>query len=84
MHIFETPFYYIDYCLAQTAAFQFLLASLENYDDAFAKYLRFSRQGGEKVWTELLTEAGLKSPFEEGALAEMAGKVEDLLNRIRP
>ena len=84
MHIFETPFYYIDYCLAQTAAFQFLLASLENYDGAFAKYLRFSRQGGEKVWTELLTEAGLKSPFEEGALAEMAGKVEDLLNRIRP
>ena len=25
MHIYETPFYYIDYCLAQTAALQFLL-----------------------------------------------------------
>ena len=36
-HIYEAPFYYIDYCLAQTAAFGFLLKSLENYDDAFAK-----------------------------------------------
>lgn len=84
MHIFETPFYYIDYCLAQTAAFQFLLASLENYDDAFGRYLRFSKQGGEKVWTELLSEAGFRSPFEAGALKDMAARIENLLNDIRP
>ena len=34
MHIYETPFYYIDYCLAQTAALQFLLASQKDYDGA--------------------------------------------------
>ena len=32
-HIYASPFYYIDYCLAQTAAFQFLLASRTDYDD---------------------------------------------------
>lgn len=83
MHIFETPFYYIDYCLAQTAAFQFLLASLQDYDAAFARYMRFSRQGGEQVWTALLSEAGFKSPFEDGALKEFADQIETLLNQIR-
>ncbi len=83
MHIYESPFYYIDYCLAQTAAFQFLLASRKDYDDAFARYLRLSRQGGEKVWTELLEEAGFPSPFEPGALAELAKNVEALLESIR-
>lgn len=82
MHIYESPFYYIDYCLAQTAAFQFLLASREDYADAFARYLRLSRQGGEKVWTELLKEAGFPSPFEPGALKELAARVEALLEEL--
>ncbi len=83
MHIFEMPFYYIDYCLAQTAAFHFLLASLKDYDDAFARYLRLSRQGGEKVWTELLEEAGFPSPFTPGALKELAEQVEKLLETLK-
>ena len=83
MHIYESPFYYIDYCLAQTAAFNFLLASQEDYDSAFARYMRLSRQGGEKVWTELLDEAGFVPPFVPGALATLAQKVEALLNKVR-
>ena len=81
MHIYETPFYYIDYCLAQTAAFQFLLASQDDYDGAFARYLHLSEQGGEKLWTDLLTEAGFRSPFEPGALAQLAAQVEPLIRR---
>ena len=83
MHIYETPFYYIDYCLAQTAAFQFLLASLENYDDAFARYMTLSKQGGETAWDVLLKEAGFRSPFEQGALAEIAQKMEQLVMKIK-
>ena len=83
MHIYESPFYYIDYCLAQTAAFQFLLASRADYADAFARYLRLSRQGGEKVWTDLLAEAGFPSPFEPGSLRDLAARVETLLEEIK-
>lgn len=83
MHIYESPFYYIDYCLAQTAAFNFLLASQDDYDDAFKRYIRLSRQGGEKVWTDLLEEAGFTSPFTAGALKDLAKRVEALLNKIR-
>ncbi|MEA5151149.1 MAG: M3 family oligoendopeptidase [Oscillospiraceae bacterium] len=83
MHIYESPFYYIDYCLAQTAAFNFLLASLGDYDGAFARYIRLSKQGGEKVWTDLLAEAGFTSPFTPGALSALSADVEKLLDRIK-
>ena len=83
MHIYETPFYYIDYCLAQTAALQFLLASQKDYDGAFARYVRFLSQGGEKVFTQLLEEAGLRSPFEEGALRQVAQETEALLEELK-
>ena len=82
MHIYEMPFYYIDYCLAQTAALQFLLASRRDYADAFARYLRFLSQGGEKVFTDLLAEAGLRSPFEDGALRDLARETEALLDAL--
>ena len=82
MHIYETPFYYIDYCLAQTAALQFLLESRKDYHDAFRRYVRFLSQGGEKVFTELLAEAGLRSPFRPGALKEVAQESEALLREL--
>ena len=82
MHIYESPFYYIDYCLAQTAAFRFLLASRADYNAAFEKYMRLSRQGGEKVWTDLLREAGFPAPFTPGALKDLAADIEKLLRDI--
>ena len=83
MHIYEAPFYYVDYCLAQTAAFAFLLASQEDYAGAFARYMNLSRQGGEKLWTELLEEAGIPSPFTPGALKDLAARVEALLEKLK-
>ena len=83
MHIYETPFYYIDYCLAQVTALQFLLLSLKDYDDAFARYFKLLSTGGEKFFTELLAEAGLRSPFEEGSLSGVAREMEALITSIR-
>ena len=83
MHIYESPFYYIDYCLAQTAAFGFLIASLNDYDDAFRKYIEFSKKGGEEYWTDLLGEAGIPSPFTKGSLESLATKIEDVLKKIK-
>lgn len=82
MHIFESPFYYIDYCLAQSNALQFLFASLENYDDAFARYYKFASKYGSEFFTDMLKEAGIKSPFEKGALKEVALKSEKLLAEL--
>ena len=83
MHIYESPFYYIDYCLAQTAAFGFLLASLEDYDGAYARYIRLMRQGGETYYDQLLREAEIPSPFQDGALRDLARRVEKTLQDIQ-
>lgn len=82
-HIYESPFYYIDYCLAQTAALGFLLASREDYADAFGRYIRLMRHGGEMYYPELLEEAAIPSPFKEGGLGELAEKVKTLLEGIK-
>ncbi len=82
MHIFESPFYYIDYCLAQTVAIGFLLASQKDYEGALAAYLRFVRAGGTRPFPTLVSEAGLASPFAEGGLAVLASEARDLLSRL--
>ncbi len=76
------PFYYIDYCLAQTVALSFLVASREDYADAFARYLDFVRTGGQKSFPQLVKDAALPSPFEDGALASIAQKIGTLAASI--
>lgn len=83
MHIYESPFYYIDYCLAQTVALNFLIQSKEDHDGALARYLRFARQGGTKAFTDLVAEAGIPSPFEDGALKTMADKIMLIAEELR-
>lgn len=82
MHIYESPFYYIDYCLAQTVAFQFLTASQKDYDDAFKRYFRFLCHGGELMFTQLITEAELNSPFAPGSLKEIAEEIPKLIKKL--
>ena len=79
-HIYEMPFYYIDYCLAQFTALQFLAMSQENYQATFDNYVKFLSFGGTKPFTELLQECGLKSPFEEESFVDVVATVEKLLN----
>lgn len=64
-HIYSSPFYYIDYCLAQTVALEFWEMMQNDYEDAWAHYMAYTRQGGSEVFTKLLKNAGLASPFEE-------------------
>ena len=76
-HIYSFPFYYIDYCLAQTVALEFWAKIQENVADAWSCYMKYTRMGGSKVFTELLAAAGLESPFDENCLrgiCEKAGR----------
>ncbi len=77
LHIYECPFYYIDYCLSTMAALQFFLIGLEDHDDAWQRYMRLVRRGGLESYTELLATAGLESPFEEGKVKAIAQPVAD-------
>ena len=79
-HIFESPFYYIDYCLAQFTALQFLALSQQDYKATFEKYIEFLNYGGTKTFVELLDACGLKSPFEEESFKLIVASVEKILD----
>ena len=79
-HIYSSPFYYIDYCLAQTVSLQFWALIQENTENAWQHYMAYTRQGGSRTFTELLKNAGLDSPFEESTLRGVCEKAEKWLD----
>ena len=81
-HIFGTPFYYIDYTLAQVCAFQFWIKSRENREKAWKEYLNLCRLGGSKPFFELMKAANLKNPFNEGTIASVIPKIREFLDSI--
>jgi M3 family oligoendopeptidase len=81
-HIFSTPFYYIDYTLAQVCAFQYLIRSLENREEAWNSYIKLCKLGGSKPFLELVKEAGLDNPFVDGTVAKVCDKANEILDAI--
>lgn len=81
-HIYEVPFYYIDYTLAQICALQFWKKNHENHEAAWEDYLNLCKLGGSKPFLELVAAADIRSPFEEGTVKETIDMIEDWLNKI--
>ena len=81
-HIFSSPFYYIDYTLAQVCAFQFWIKSREDSEKAWQDYLNLCKLGGSKSFFELMKSANLKNPFEEGTLAAVIPKIKEYLDSV--
>jgi len=81
-HIYQSPFYYIDYTLAQICAFQFWKRTQEDRDAAWADYIKLCRAGGSLSFTGLVELAGLKSPFEDGCVASVIGEIGQWLDGV--
>lgn len=81
-HIYNSPFYYIDYTLAQICAFQFWKRSRDNQEEAWKDYVHLCSLGGSKAFTGLVKEANLISPFEEGCVESVVGVIESWLNSV--
>jgi M3 family oligoendopeptidase len=74
-HIYNSPFYYIDYTLAQVCALQFWIRSQEKDPAAWADYLTLCKAGGSQSFLGLVKLANLKSPFEQGTVEDVMKKV---------
>lgn len=76
-HIYNAPFYYIDYTLALCVALQFWVWSRRDPRAALDAYVALCGRGGSMPFQGLVASAGLTSPFAPGALeaavAEAAG-----------
>jgi M3 family oligoendopeptidase len=70
-HIYGSPFYYIDYTLAQCCAMQFWVWARRDPKAALDAYVGLCARGGSAPFQDLVRSAGLVSPFAEGALAEV-------------
>ena len=81
-HIFSTPFYYIDYTLAQICAFQFWIKTREDSENAWEDYLRLCKVGGSKPFLELVELANLKNPFVDGTIKEVVEPIKEWLDNV--
>ena len=81
-HIFGSPFYYIDYTLAQISAFEFWGKAQQNRTSAWKDYLRLCQAGGSLSYLGLLKLAGLCNPFEEGSIETIMGPVSAWLDSV--
>ena len=79
-HIYKRPFYYIDYCLAQTVSLQFWARIRKDMKAAFETYMKYTKLGGSMVFTDLLKESGLNSPFDEDSIREICAEAEQYLD----
>lgn len=76
LHIYDYPLYYIDYCLAQICALQFKVKMDENFEEAWAAYLKLCKLSASDFYTNMLKEVGLDCPFEEGCVKHIVSKLD--------
>ncbi len=81
-HIYSSPFYYIDYCLAQTISLQFWSMIQDDIHAAWKKYVDYTALGGSDTWTNMLKKADLPSPFEGTTLKDICAKAEKYLSEF--
>ena len=79
LHVYLHPLYYIDYCMAQTVAFQLWTLSLKDKEAAWKKYLAFVDAAGTKTFAELCHSAGLRVPYEQGTIRDIGAGIRDWL-----
>jgi M3 family oligoendopeptidase len=81
-HIYQSPFYYIDYTLAQICAFQFWKRSTEKDETAWEDYLNLCQLGGSKSFLDLVESANLKSPFVDGTVQSVVKVIDEWLSTV--
>ena len=81
-HIFSSPFYYIDYTLAQVCAFQFWVRSREDREKAWEDYLRLCKAGGSMSFLKLVELAELDNPFVDGTIERVVGPIKAYLDSV--
>jgi oligoendopeptidase F len=80
-HIFQMPFYYVEYGLAQLGAYQVWANVLKDQARAVAAYKRALALGGTKSLPELYATAGAKFAFDAGTLGAIVALMEEKLDQ---
>jgi oligoendopeptidase F len=79
LHIFQLPFYYIEYGLAQLGALQVWRNSTKDHQHAVEQYRNALKLGYTQPLPVLYHTAGAQLPFNKGLVHELAGLVGERL-----
>ena len=82
-HIFTSPFYYIEYGIAQLGALQIWRDSLRDHGAAVARYKRALELGGTASLPEIYRTAGVKLVFDAPTMSELVHLVEARIASLR-
>jgi len=82
LHLYEVPFYYVEYGIAQLGALQVWKNSLADYVQAVALYRCGLTLGGSRPLPELFTAAGCKFDFSEGTLRPLIEAVSAKIDAL--
>lgn len=82
LHIFEMPFYYIEYAFAQLGAIAIWKHYRQNPKSTLDKYIKMMSMGYSKPLPELYKEAGIEFAFTSEYVAELMKFVRDELNGL--
>ena len=79
-HIFSSPFYYIDYTLAQVCALQFWDRMYNQDPQAWQDYIKLCKLGGTKTFLKLVEAVNLRSPFDDDCLLKTLNDARSYLD----
>lgn len=79
LHLYEVPFYYIEYGIAQLGAIAMWRQYRENKEQALDNYMKALSLGYTKTLKELYETAGIRFDFSPAYVAELGSFVKDRL-----
>lgn len=82
LHIFEVPFYYIEYGIALLGALQVWRNSLDSLEKAVSAYKEALTLGGKKTLPELFAAANAKFDFSAETIQPLMDAVEVEIERV--
>ena len=82
LHLFEVPFYYIEYGIAQLGAIGLWKQYKENKDQAITNYMNALSLGGTRTLPELYQAAGLQFNFSPDYISELMLFVQEEMEAI--
>ena len=82
LHLFEVPFYYIEYGIAQLGALQLWLQARKSEEDAVANYVRAMTLGGSRPLPDLFAAADLTFDFGPETMKDLMGAVNEELETL--
>jgi oligoendopeptidase F len=82
LHIFQAPFYYIEYGMAQIGALQVWRNALSSQQDALTDYRSALSLGGTRSLPDLFAAAGAEFRFDTPTVSALVKLVEETIHRL--